>query len=115
VIFYMTELKVSDLQRSLSWYQTVLCFEVELVDHRTGFALLKDSQEHRLALKEADSPSSDVLIHFQVANLEAERERLQSLDVALLDNLKTSEEGYRRLLIHDPDGHQITIFEWTAQ
>lgn len=120
---YMTELAVADLAASLHFYRDRLGLPVELLDEANGFTLLHAGG--RLALKQAapvgravpDSgqPMSGAArptatVHLEVADLDAELQRLgEAADI------KASDEGYRRAVLHDPDGHRVVLFQWVGR
>jgi len=97
--FFMTELTVKSLDTSMAWYQA-LGFEVNTYDAPNCFALLTDGNGGRLALKQGAPKPGGCLLHFQVAKLPP-------------GDVKTSPEGYQRVIIEDPDGHTVCLFEWT--
>ena len=100
------ELGVRNLGISLGWYSRALGLDAEHLDIPGGFALLKGG---RIALK-IGTPGS-VRLQFEVANLDAELSRLANLGIVPEGDLKTSDEGYRRATLRDPDGHPIALFE----
>jgi catechol 2,3-dioxygenase-like lactoylglutathione lyase family enzyme len=112
MILFMTELNVRDVAVSLAWYQGILGMRIVLRDEPAGFVLLES--QGRLALKQhAELPSvSGVILHFQVPNLDECMNNLQQRNIALAAPPKLSHEGYRRILLHDPDGYSVCVFEW---
>jgi catechol 2,3-dioxygenase-like lactoylglutathione lyase family enzyme len=105
VRLHFVELRVRDWAASLAWYRDVLGLEVELRDEPNRFALLT-AGVCRVALKAGEPTPGGVLLAFEVERL--------SRFAALSDDVKTSEEGYRRLLLRDPDGYAVTLFEWNG-
>jgi predicted enzyme related to lactoylglutathione lyase len=108
-----TELTVADWPAALAWYRDVLGLEVLLVE-ADRFALLR-AGGGRLALKAGRGQPGTVRLVFEVDDLAAELERLARQSVFPVEPLKTSPEGYRRALLRDPDGHQLTMFEWCPE
>ncbi|GBD35616.1 hypothetical protein HRbin36_00729 [bacterium HR36] len=119
--FYMLELQVTDLGKSVAWYQH-FGYRVECLKSEEGFALLR-SGTSRLALKQlsventqiSSASSRGIRLHFEVAALEAEIKRLRSLGLEPAKPMKISPEGYRHVVYHGPDGVEIGLFEWISQ
>lgn len=108
---FMTEIAVADMNASVDWYLGMICMNVLMKDSAGGFALLqKGDGGGRLALKQGPVRLG-CLLHFEVIDLNAEITRLTAQGVKVSE-LKTSMEGYRRVVLHDPDGHEIVLFEW---
>ena len=107
---YMTELAVSDFATSLSWYRDVLGLSVEMIDEPNRFALLSGTNG-RIAIKQGIAIPGGVIVHFQVDNLSRIVEQPSLRSLTPIDEIKTSEEGYRRAKYHDPDGCTIVIFQ----
>ncbi|MGL4421422.1 MAG: VOC family protein [Gemmataceae bacterium] len=97
--FYMLELGVTDLARAIAWYVAHLPVVVTRTDPACGFVLLEGAG-CRLALKQHPSPSTGVLIHFEVKELLPDQP------------IKASDEGYLRQKLSDPDGNTIILFQW---
>ena len=110
---YMVEPTVSDLPRSVAWYSDVLGLKLTLPDEAHGFALL-EGPAGRISLKRGSPHPGGVRLHFEVADLDAELERIAAFGVRTASAIKSSEEGYRRALLHDPDGYEIALFEWLS-
>ena len=71
------------------------------------FALF-DAGGGQIALKAGESRPG-VLLAFEVTDLDGWVSRLGGL---IEGPVKSSAEGYRRARLRDPDGHEITLFEW---
>lgn len=112
--FAFTQLVVADLPRSLAWYRDLLGLETVLDTTPDRFVLLK-GPGGQLALKEGLSQPGDTLLAFEVDDLDLCQSRLASAGVALAAEPKTSHEGYRRLLVRDPDGHRVSFFSWVGK
>jgi hypothetical protein len=104
----MIELTVADALVTATWYESALGFQIELHDPVRGFVLLSQpGGETKLALKQGTKPSSGVVLHFQSRDLQADIARLGHTGEA-----RTSDEGYRRIKLRDPDGIAVVVFEW---
>ena len=108
---FMVELTVTDVTRSATWYRDRLGFTLARHDVERHFALLELGSA-KLALKQGTATPGAVRLHFQVENLDAELARWRLLGETVISDPKTSDEGYRRAHIADPDGHPITWFQW---
>lgn len=109
---FMIELAVADWRAAFTWYRDTLGLDVEMLVERDRFALLRGRKGTRLALKEGQPVPGSLLLHFEVDNLDADLERLESLEVQLEGAVKVSPEGYRRAIIRDLDGYRLCLFEW---
>ena len=105
-------LECVDIGRTRRFYEEVLGLEVLMRDERGQFALL-GAGSARLALKGGESGGEGVLLAFEVDELERWLDRLASLGVSCEGEVKASAEGYRRAKLRDPEGHGISLFEWT--
>ena len=106
------ELRVRDWAAALAWYRDVLGLELLLGVEADRFALFAAGPA-RLALKEGQ-PGGGALLAFEVDDLDGWLERLAGKGVGLDGPVKTSAEGYRRARFHDPDGHELSLFEWCS-
>jgi catechol 2,3-dioxygenase-like lactoylglutathione lyase family enzyme len=103
----MTELAVADFAASLAWYRDTLGLRVEVLDAANRFALFAGG----LALKAGTPTPGGVVVHFRVADLDAELARLAAAGVGPISTVKTSPEGYREAFVADPDGYRLGLFE----
>lgn len=111
----MVELTVRDPASVLAWYRDVLGLPVLLRDDAHGFVLLEAGGETRLAIKQGDPHPGTTRLAFEVADVEAETARLAAHGVTPEAPLKMSPEGYRRVLLRDPDGHRLSLYDWRGQ
>ena len=108
---YMIERSVGDFAGSVAWYAAITGLKPAMIDARNSFAMF-EAGPIRFALRLKPSPQSSDLIHFEVADLEAEQERLAHAGIKATTAIQTSDEGYNRLIYADPDGQRICLFEW---
>jgi predicted enzyme related to lactoylglutathione lyase len=112
---YLTEIKVTDWPALVRWYVEVLGLRLALEDASRQYALL-EAGPGRLALKSgaaAGLARDTVRLVFEVADVDAERDRLVGLGVAVsLPEERT--EGYRAIRLHDPEGTPVTLFCWRS-
>lgn len=110
---YMTELSVTDIAKSLAWYRDKLGLHVRI--HDTDKKYVQFDAGGQLSLREhrdTGKVDSHAIVYFEVENLTAELVRLSKLSIVPDDDTTESEEGYRRAILRDPDGHRIGLFEW---
>lgn len=108
MIPFMTELAVTNLERSLHFYRDGLGLSLDLHDPVGLFARLQG----RIALKERTSASTGVSLHFEVDCLDAVLSQWSKRGIVPDGPVTVSEEGYRRAIFHDPDGIRVIVFEW---
>ena len=109
----MVEIVVADWAASLAWYRDRIGLAVVLLDEPNRFALLA-APPARLSMTQGVPTPGTTRIIFQVADLEAELERLSQHGVAAIGTVIESTEGYRRAILVDPDGHAIHLIDWTT-
>jgi predicted enzyme related to lactoylglutathione lyase len=110
---YLTEIKVTQWPASVRWYVEVLGLRLALEDAANEYALL-EAGPGRLALKAGAGgvlAREAVRLVFEVADVDAERDRLLGLGVAV-SLPEESTEGYRAIRLHDPEGTPVTLFCW---
>jgi predicted enzyme related to lactoylglutathione lyase len=105
------QLTVADWPRALAWYRDVLGLEVLVCAEADQFALLR-AGSGKLALKSGKPLSSSVQLSFETADLDAVVGVLTAQGAALAAPMKISPEGYRRVLLRDPEGYMLCLFEW---
>jgi len=110
VTFFMVELPVSDLAKSIAWYVVHCDAVLKLDDSENGFALLHCGKT-RIALKAGAKLSSNACVHFEVASLDSAVARMKRGRQEMHGSIKSSAEGYRRAKYLDPDGTTIILFE----
>jgi catechol 2,3-dioxygenase-like lactoylglutathione lyase family enzyme len=109
---FMVEVRVLDWSASALWYVDVLGLRPAFED-RDGRFLLLEAGSGRIALKEGPGAGDRgaVRLVFQVADVEASRERLIGLGVEV-GPVVESAEGYREVRLADPEGTPIRLFAW---
>jgi catechol 2,3-dioxygenase-like lactoylglutathione lyase family enzyme len=105
------ELTVANWPAAVAWYRDILGLDVMLHIPADEFAIL-EAKGGRIALKAGTPRPGTVLLTFAVDDLLAALDRLAALDVPLEAPLKASPEGYRRVLLRDPDGYLMCLYDW---
>ncbi len=112
---FSVELRTARWAELVAWYRTVLGLRVLVRVVDDGYALL-GAGDTRLAIlsRPAASPASDRWsLGFEIADLDAAHERLvrSGTDVAAPT---THPEGFRELVVSDPDGNRLRLFAWAT-
>jgi catechol 2,3-dioxygenase-like lactoylglutathione lyase family enzyme len=112
---FMVEVRVLDWDAASRWYVDVLGLR-PMMEDREGRFLLLDAGPARVALKEgpAIADRGAVRLIFKVNDVEADRERLLALGVAVTP-ITESAEGYREVRLADPEGTPIHLFAWVGR
>ena len=116
-----TRMRVSDMERTLAFYQDVLGLEVaeQKVSPRgshLAFLAVPNSEE---LIELCSFPASGAvtvqedLVHlaFQVDNLDETIEELQLKNIPITDGPTSSSSGSRFIFIDAPDGYEIELIE----
>lgn len=111
---FAVEIRTTRWERLVAWYRDALGLEVLLrvVDDR--YALLA-AEPARLAIlgRDATGPESRRWsLAFEVDDLDAARGRLAAAGVDTPPPA-ASPEGFRDLVVTDPDGNRIRLFAWS--
>ena len=108
---HFVELTVADWPSAVAWYRDVLGLELIFVDAENGFAVFR-AGTGRLALKRGKPQPGTSMVAFLVSSLDSELRRLAVQGIVPESGCKESDEGYRRALLRDPEGHRLCLFEW---
>jgi hypothetical protein len=115
---FMTVLKAADWAATVAWYVENLCLLKVHDDPERGFALLA-AGNGRLAIQADPAPTSErhqtVRLVFQVPDLDEIRNLLETRGVTVTSPSENRDEGYREILLQDPEGTPLTLFSWTEE
>ena len=110
---YSVELRTSRWAELVDWYRAALGLRVLVRVVDDGYALLAagDTRLAILSRPAAAPPSGRWSLGFEVTDLEAMRARLATsgCDVGTPAD---HPEGFRELVVSDPDGNRIRLFIW---
>lgn len=109
---FCVELRTSRWAELVEWYRSVLGLRVLVRVVDDGYALL-EAGATRLALlgrPAAAAASGRWSLGFEVADLEEVGRRLEAAGVAV--TVAPHPEGFRELVVQDPDGNTIRLFAW---
>jgi predicted enzyme related to lactoylglutathione lyase len=115
IAFYLTEILVTDWPGMVRWYVDVVGLQLTLQDAGHRYAML-EAGPGRIALKGGGGgppglPRDAVRLVFEVADVDAERDRLARHGM-VVGPPEDSPEGYRAIRFRDPEGTPITLFCW---
>ena len=108
------EITVSNWPLAVVWYKDMLGLEpVQLVE-ADQFALLRVGAS-QLALKAGEARQGTMHLTFEVDDLEEAVKHLAAWGVSLDSPLQSSPEGYRDVVVSDPDGYRVCLFDWAGK
>lgn len=110
---FSVELRTARFGELVEWYRRVLGLRVLVRVVDDGYALL-DAGETRLAILErpsAGEPSGRWSLGFEVEDLDAAHARL-AVAGGDIPVPRLHAEGFRELVVTDPDGNRIRLFSW---
>lgn len=110
---FSVELRTSRWAEMVEWYRAVLGLRVLLRVIDDEYALI-EAGDTRLAILGRQSPgdaSPRWSLGFEVGDLEAVRARLAASGTAI-DMPGRNPEGFREIVVADPDGNRLRLFAW---
>jgi catechol 2,3-dioxygenase-like lactoylglutathione lyase family enzyme len=110
---FCVELRTARWAELVEWYRTVLGLTVLVRVVDDGYALLA-AGPGRLALLARPDPapaSGRVSLGLETADLDAVAGRLVAAG-AQFTPPREHAEGFRELVVHDPDGNTLRLFSW---
>ena len=113
---YSVELRTARWHELVAWYRMVLGLRVLMRVVDDGYALL-DAGDTRLAILFRPDPgaaSGRWSLGFEVEDLDGVVGRLLAAGIAVPPPA-THAEGFRELVLSDPDGNRIRLFAWPAR
>lgn len=113
---FSVELRTTRWAELVEWYRGALGLRVLVRVVDDAYALI-EAGDTRLAIlgrPTVDAPSGRWSLGFEVADLDALHARLAAsgMDVAAPT---THHEGFRELVVRDPDGNRIRLFAWSHE
>lgn len=109
---FCVELRTTRWEELVEWYRSVLGLRVLVRVVDDGYALLEAGATRLaiLARPETAPASHRWSLGFEVADLEAVGRRLTATGTAA--TATAHPEGFRELVVTDPDGNKIRLFTW---
>lgn len=110
---FCVELRTARWRELVEWYRGVLDLAVLVRVDDDGYALLA-AGGGKLAILARESPgpvSGRVSLGFEVADLDAVHGRLVAAG-ADVSPPRPHPEGFREIVVHDPDGNVLRVFSW---
>ncbi len=110
---FSVELRTSQWENMVFWYRNILGLRVLVRVVDDGYALFEagDTRVAILSRENAGEASGRWSLGFEVTDLEAAYIRLREVDENIVEP-KTHPEGFRELVISDPDGNLLRLFAW---
>lgn len=115
---YSVELRTNQWLRLVDWYRDVVGLRVAVRMTKAQYALLVGGEGRLSILGRPDDPElqqamaeSRWSLGFEATDLDATRERLTAAGIAC-PPADERPEGYRELVISDPDGNRVRFFEF---
>ena len=111
---FAVEIRSARWESLVAWYRDALGLEVLLrvVDDRYALLAAGSARLAILGRDEAPPESRRWSLAFEVADLEAVRERLVAAG-SMSPEPTANPEGFREFVVTDPDGNRIRLFAWT--
>lgn len=113
---FCVELRTARWVELVEWYRSVLGLAVLVRVVDDGYALL-GAGDGRLAILARPDPgpaSGRVSLGFETADLAAVERRLAAAGAEMRPP-RTHAEGFRELIVHDPDGNTLRLFSWPSR
>ncbi|BCN30949.1 VOC family protein [Anaeromicropila herbilytica] len=103
---------VSDLQKSIEWYENVLGFECTGADitNRWSYADFECGEGATFAIAVSHNGTTSARFNFVVDNVDVLWEKLKS-EVTIVETIETMPYGNRKFTIADPDGNEIGLVQ----
>lgn len=106
---------VSDVKKSLKFYQSLLGFEI--IEEMDGYArLCTKSKTTTIGLheiekdKEYDEIKTLIRLYFEVLNLDEFYHELISKGIKFIQEPRDMPWGWRHAYLKDPDGYEISLY-----
>jgi predicted enzyme related to lactoylglutathione lyase len=111
---FAVEIRSARWESLVAWYRDALGLEVLLrvIDDRYALLAAGSARLAILGRDEAPPESRRWSLAFEVADLEAVRERLVAAG-SMSPEPTANPEGFREFVVTDPDGNRIRLFAWT--
>lgn len=113
---FCLELRTSRWADLVEWYRSVLGLTVLVRVVDDGYALL-GAGAGRIALLDRADPgpaSGRMSLGFETTDLDAVHRRLVAAGAEVTDP-RPHAEGFREIVVRDPDGNRLRLFSWPAR
>ena len=109
---FSVELRTAHWAELVEWYRNVLGLRVlvRVVDDRYALLEAGDTRLAILGRPTPGEPSSRWSLGFEVADLDEAARRLAAAGAD--GSPQSHPEGFRELVVTDPDGNRIRLFSW---
>ena len=103
-----TRANVSDLQKSIEWYENILGFEclgADITD-RWQYAQFECAEGATFSIMVADTEGTSARFNFNVDDVDSLWDALKD-KVTVIEAIETMPYGNRKFTISDPDGNEL--------
>jgi len=103
---------VSDLHKSIEWYEKMLGFECTGADitDRWSYADFECGEGATFAIAVSGKGTTSARFNFDVENVDALWENLKN-KVTIIEAIETMPHGTRKFTMADPDGNEIGLVQ----
>lgn len=110
---FSVEIRTSRWAELVEWYRTVIGLRVLIRVVDDGYALLSagDTRLAIIARPEPGEPSRRWSLGFEVADLDEVSARLSGAGADVVPP-SVNPEGFREMVVVDPDGNRLRLFTW---
>jgi len=109
----IVELRVRDWQKAVAWFRDHFHLSLK-VEHASEEYALLEAGTVQLAIKGDPQAfvGNQALLQWEVADVAACMTELVAAGVNIIKPMKTSDEGYRRIVVEGPEGLELLLFEF---
>lgn len=109
----VVELKVKDWANAVEWFRVHLHLQTKLENPDEQYALFH-AGDVELAIKGQVEVilSNKILPQWEVEDVEALQHQFEVASVRIVKPMKTSKEGYRRIIVEGPERIELLFFDW---
>ncbi len=112
----IVELRVRDWQKAVAWFRNHFHLSLKMEHASEEYGLL-EAGNVQLAFK-GDLQvvvGNQVQLQWEVADLPECLTELVAAGVSIIKPMKTSDEGYRRIVVEGPEGLELHLFDWQGK
>ena len=111
----IVELSVRDWPKAVAWFRNHFHLSLKMEHVSEEYALLETGGV-QLAIKGDPQVvvGDQVLLQWEVADVAECLTELVAAGVNIIKPMKTSDEGYRRIVVEGPEGMSLLLFDWSV-
>jgi predicted enzyme related to lactoylglutathione lyase len=110
------ELRVRDWPKAVAWFRNHFHLSLKMEQASEEYALLETGSV-QLAIKGDPQAvvGNQVMLQWEVADVAECLTTLVAAGVNIIKPMKTSDEGYRRIVVEGPGGMPLLLFDFVAR